>query len=301
MILVGIGLLFAFASMACLTWALWPDMRSRLVRQRMYHEINVDERPTLLSQLAQMLEPMHRFLPTGWYSTHMRRRLEAAGKARMQPLHFLVLQEMGMIAGLTCYLLMRGLEHVNVGWLALFLAGGFFVPYLWLSSAIQTRRQSISRDLPELVDLLSLCVDAGMDFMNALGRVVKEFRPCSTTEELGIAIQEVRVGKRRRDALRAFSSRVQTPEASSFSRTLIQADRMGTGISEALRILSEDMRIQRYNWAERFAQQAPVKMLLPLLFSLASALIIVAGPILMQFLKGGFSVSNYSAGAQSEQ
>jgi tight adherence protein C len=137
--------------------------------------------------------------------------------------------------------------------------------------------------------------------MNALGRIVKEFRKCPTTEELSILIQEVRVGKRRRDALRSFSARVQTAEASSFSRTLVQADRMGTGIAEALQVLSEDMRLARYHWAERFAQQAPVKMLVPLLFSLASAMIIVAGPILGQFLQGGFSAAQYNLSAAGEK
>ena len=100
----------------------------------------------------------------------------------------------------------------------------------------------------------------------------------------------MRVGKRRRDALRGFATRLQTPEATSFARTLIQVDRMGTGLAEALKVLSEDMRIQRYHWAERFAQKAPMKMLVPLLFSLAAALIVVAGPILVQFFRGGFSV-----------
>ena len=120
-------------------------------------------------------------------------------------------------------------------------------------------------------------------------------------EELGVVLQEVRVGKRRRDALRAFSVRVQTPEASAFSRTLVQADRMGTGIAEALKVLSEDMRLQRYHWAERFAQQAPLKMLVPLLFSLAAALIIVAGPILGQFLQGGFSAPQFTLDAGRPQ
>jgi len=136
------------------------------------------------------------------------------------------------------------------------------------------------------VDLLSLCVGAGGDFMGALNRIVREFRPCPVREELGILLQEVRVGKRRRDALRAFAVRLKCPEASTFARTLIQVDRMGTGLAEALTILSEDMRLQRYHWAERFAQQAPLKMLIPLIFSLGAAMIIVAGPIMIQFFRG---------------
>src|SRR6185295_12836425 len=213
-------------------------------------------------------------------------KIEAAG-LRMTAIQFLVLQEIGAITGLFLYTLLIGFDRMSLPALIVFLLGGFWVPSFWLGQRVNTRKFTISRDLPEIVDLLSLCVDAGLDFMNALNKIVREFRRCPTTEELGIVLQEVRVGKRRRDALRAFSARIQTPETSSFTRTLVQADRMGTGIAEALRVLSEDMRLQRYHWAERFAQQAPMKMLLPLMLSLASALTIVTGPILGQFLSGG--------------
>ncbi len=293
-ILAILNLLLVFSAVVCFVWGLQPDASAQALRQRMLSEMAPEDRPTFLGQLAVLLEPINRYLPTTWYLARLKSRLEAGGM-RVSPIQFFVLQEMGMLTGALAYIVTMGAGHLNVGWLALFLVMGFFVPSFWLKNRTQNRRQSISRDLPELVDLLSLCVDAGMDFMNALTRVTKEFRRCATTEELGIALQEVRVGKRRRDALRAFSARVQTPETSSFSRTLIQADRMGTGISEALRILSEDMRVARYHWAERFAAQAPVKMLIPLLFSLASALIIVGGPILVQFLGGGFAVSSYSS------
>ena len=290
---IALGL--AFASIMCLTWSALPNLSARTVRQRLFAEEHAQVGSSLLNQLTDVMDPINRLLPTSWYSVFTWRRLEAAG-LRLAPMHFFVLQEMGALTGVLIYMATMGLEHFNVGWLTIFVSMGFFVPYLWLTGRIQHRRESISRDLPEVVDLLSLCVDAGIDFMNALGRVVKEFRFCPTTEELGLVIQEVRVGKRRRDALRAFSTRVQTPEASSFSRTLVQADRMGTGIAEALRILSEDMRIQRYHWAERFAQRAPLKMLIPLLLSLAAALIIVAGPILIQFLQGGFGLPGITHG-----
>ncbi len=289
------GLVLVFVCVACLVLGLVPDVSKRLMRQRVLAEVaKAEARPTWLSQLTDFLAPINRYLPTGWYSVHIWKRLDAAGM-KLPPMHFFVLQEIGAATGLGLYFVFFRWGHLNVGWSALFVVVVFFIPYIWLNFRIQTRRLSIARDLPEVVDLLSLCVDAGLDFMDSLGRVTKEFRRCPTTEELTLMIQEVRVGKRRRDALRAFSRRVQMPAASSFSRTLVQADRMGTGITEALRILSEDMRIQRYHWAERFAQQAPLKMLIPLLFSLASALIIVAGPILVQFLKGGFDISNYAA------
>lgn len=296
--LVGTALALVFGSVTLIAWAMLPDVAQREMRQRVMSEMMYqEERPDIWAQLARMLAPINRYLPTSWYFVHVSKKLDAAGK-RMPAIHFLVQQEIGAITGLIFYLVFFGMrEHINIGWLISFTVGGFLVPYFWLSNRIQGRRLSISRDLPELVDLLSLCVDAGLDFMDSLNRVTREYRQCPTTEELNLVIQEVRVGKRRRDALRAFSSRLQVPEASSFSRTLIQADRMGTGITEALRILSEDMRVQRYHWAERFAQQAPLKMLLPLLFSLASALVIVAGPIMLQFLNGGFNFTSYTESA----
>lgn len=291
-----VSLVLFFLSFAILAWSLLPDVSKQMIRRRVFAEVAVEGRVTLLGQMTAILTPLNRWLPTTWYADHYRRQLEAGGM-RMSPVSFLVLQEIGAAFGVFAYALLMDAERLQAGWLAVFVVAGFLVPTVWLSNHIQARRMTVSRDLPEVVDLLNLCVDAGIDFMSSLGRIVREYRRCPTTEELGIVIQEVRVGKRRRDALRAFSTRVQTPEASAFSRTLVQADRMGTGIAEALKVLSEDMRLQRYHWAERFAQQAPLKMLLPLLFSLAAALIIVAGPILGQFLQGGFSAPQFTLDA----
>ncbi len=287
-----VSLVCLFVAVECLVWALLPDASKRLIRRRVFTEVAAERRVSLLDQLTSALAPVNRWLPTGWYAAYFRKQLEAGG-LRIGPAHFLVLQELGAVAGVLVYVVTLGGGHLNAGWLALFVLIGACVPYVWLTNHIADRRLTISRDLPEVVDLIGLCVDAGIDFMNSLGRIVKEFRPCPATDELGIVLQEVRIGKRRRDALRAFAARVQTAEANSFSRTLVQADRMGTGIAEALQVLSEDMRLARYHWAERFAQQAPLKMLMPLLFSLAAALIIVAGPILGQFLKGGFAAPKF--------
>ena len=138
---------------------------------------------------------------------------------------------------------------------------------------------------------------AGSDFMGALERIVKEYRPCPIRDELGITLQEVKLGKRRRDALRSFAKRLQIPEASTFARTLIQVDRMGTGLADAMYILSEDMRLERHNWADRYAQQAPLKLLLPLVLSLAAAMTVVAAPIMVKFMRGGLMTGSGMGGA----
>lgn len=275
----------AFVAAVLVIWAILPNQDSRLVRQRIYSEVSAIKEPSLFARLAAALGPLNAKLPTTAYVRKTTQTLEAAG-LRLPALQFLVIQEFGALSGALGYLALTG-RKFDLLWFGVWCFIGFMLPTFWLNNRIKERRLTVTRDLPEVVDLLTLCVGAGSDFMGAMNRIVREFRPCPVREELSILLQEVRVGKRRRDALRAFAQRLQTPETSTFARTLIQVDRMGTGLAEALTILSEDMRLSRYHWAERFAQQAPMKMLMPLLFSLGAAMVIVAGPILFQFMRGG--------------
>lgn len=168
------------------------------------------------------------------------------------------------------------------------LAVGFFLPDYWLNQKIKARQSHIRKELPNVIDLLNLCVSAGLDFMLAVNRVVKDLRPTDLTRELAEVYRQTQMGKSRRDALREFSLRVHTPEVHSFVRTLLQADRMGTPMSEALKMQAEDMRVRRFHAGEAAALKAPIKLLLPLFaFILPVVLILVAGPILIQFSKQG--------------
>lgn len=275
---------FLFA--VSLSWALLPDGSLRLVRRRIYSEVQAAKEPSLLAQLSEKLEPINRRLASGWYMDWMSKRLVAAG-LQVPPLQQLLVQQAGACCGVTVYIVMMRKDPFNLGMLLVFAVIGFFIPSIRLDGQIRVRRRTFQRDMPEMVDLLTLCVAAGNDFMSALSRIVREFRPCPLREELAIVVKEIQLGQRRSEALRNFAQRVQTPEASAFARTLIQADRMGTGLAEAMSILSEDIRIQRYNWSERFAQQAPMKMLIPLIFCLGSAMAIVSGPVLIKFFRGG--------------
>lgn len=172
--------------------------------------------------------------------------------------------------------------------LVLALIVGFFIPDVWLHGRIGARHKAIVRLLPEVVDLLGLCMGAGLDFLGALNRVVAAKAPGPQKEplleELSLVIQEIKFGKRRGDALKAMGARVGLPELSSFVRTLVQADRMGTPIAEVLSAHSEDVRFERYNRAERAALKAPIKILVPLIFCILPCVaIIVAAPVFIQF------------------
>jgi len=172
----------------------------------------------------------------------------------------------------------------------LFFVLGFFSPDLWLRSKIQKRKAAILRELPVVIDLLNICVGAGLDFMVAVNRVIEEFQSCVLISEFRIMVQEMKMGSSRRDALKNLTKRVDSPELISFVRILLQADRMGTPVGEVLKMQSEEMRIRRFQRGEEMALKAPIKLLLPLLiFIMPVVLIIVAGPIMIQFTKGGLS------------
>lgn len=166
---------------------------------------------------------------------------------------------------------------------------GFIIPDIWLNLKIKRRQTEIRRDLPMVIDLLNLCVNSGLDFMLAVNRVVRDFKKCPLTDELSEVWRETRMGASRRDALQHLSKRINIVEMSSFVRTLLQADRMGSPMGEALKIQSEEIRLRRYLQGEEMALKAPIKLLLPLIiFILPAVLVIVAGPIFLQFMRGGF-------------
>lgn len=166
---------------------------------------------------------------------------------------------------------------------------GWLLPKWWLRSAVARRKRVILRVLPEVVDLLALCVGAGLDFLGSLNRVVtaKAFSREPIIEELTIVLQEMKLGKRRADALKDMAKRINLQEMNSFVRTVVQADRMGTPIADVLVVHAEDVRLQRFVRAEREALKAPLKLLVPLIFFIMPCVAIIVGaPIFLQFMHG---------------
>ncbi len=215
---------------------------------------------------------------------NLHKRLASANKI-VSASQFMALKFL-MAAGLPAIALI--LLHAELPLLIMAMAIGFIMPDLWLNGRIKKRRTLILKDLPLVIDLLNICVGAGLDFMVAVNRVIKEFRPCALIEEMKIMTQEIQMGSSRRDALKNMAARINNPEISSFVRTLLQADRIGTPISDALKMQSEEIRGRWFQRGEEMALKAPIKLLFPLMmFILPVVLIIVAGPILIQFTRGG--------------
>ncbi|MFA6349806.1 MAG: type II secretion system F family protein [Candidatus Omnitrophota bacterium] len=167
------------------------------------------------------------------------------------------------------------------------LAAGYFLPEIYLNQQIKKRKYAIARLLPETVDLLSLCVEAGLDFATALGWIINKVPSNPILEEFSFVLEEIKWGKPRTQALKDMAKRLNIPEISSFVQTLVQAERMGTPVAEAFTILSEDTRTQRFHRGERIALQAPMKILIPLIFCILPVIgIIIGGPIFLQFMGG---------------
>ena len=156
-------------------------------------------------------------------------------------------------------------------------------PLMWLRGTLKKRHLAIMQALPFVLDLLTLSVEAGMDFMSALQRNCDRRKLDPLNEELIRMTREIQMGTARRIALRNMAERVRQSDLKAVSFALIQADELGVPIAPILRIQSEQLRARRFDRAERLANEAPVKMLGPLLLCIFPAvLIVLLAPILLE-------------------
>lgn len=162
--------------------------------------------------------------------------------------------------------------------------GGFFLPHLMLSSRITRRQTEIRKAMPDALDLLTICVEAGLGFDAAMSKVSEKWE-----NELSLAftraIREVQLGKVRREALRDMADRLGIPEMTSFVAAIIQSEQLGVSMAKVLRIQSDQMRMKRRQRAEEEAHKAPVKMLIPMaLLIFPSIMIIILTPAAIQIM-----------------
>ena len=164
------------------------------------------------------------------------------------------------------------------------LAVGIYLPFFLLNRKIKARRHSMVRDLPDVLDLLTVCVEAGLGFDGALHKLSEKMKG-ALVEEFTRLLSEIRVGVPRRNALLAMAARCNIEDVSVFVTSLIQADQLGVGIGNVLRVQSAAMREKRRQRAQEAAMKAPVKMLLPLvMFIFPTIFVILLGPAMIQVI-----------------
>ncbi len=182
-----------------------------------------------------------------------------------------------------------------VALLAILAIIGFYLPNLWILFKTARRKEMIINGFPDALDLMVVCVEAGMGLDSAITRVAKEIELNNKvlSDELNIYNLEMRGGKLRRDALKNLAMRTGVPEVSNLATLLIQTDKFGTSIGQALKVYSDTMRTQRFQRAEERAAKIPVKLIFPLiLFIFPSLFVAILGPAAISvyriFVQGGF-------------
>ena len=265
------------------------------------------ERPRPLEELElerpfseRVLQPMFRsvtrklarFTPKANREKVKQLLLEAGSPNNLGPTEFTGLRlGMALLLGGTALLIVfftgSSLKPINV--LGLPIPGillfpvpmgymGYQFPGIWLKSKIRKRKKEIQKTLPDAIDLLTISVEAGLGFDQALMRVAEKWDN-ALSQEFGRMLQEVRIGKPRREALREVAIRCGVEDLRVFISSMVQADQLGVSITTVLRVQSQQMRIRRRQRAEEQAQKAPIKMIFAMVFLIFPAMyVIILGP-----------------------
>jgi tight adherence protein C len=199
---------------------------------------------------------------------------------------FLAAKELSTVTGIIFYLILfkmptSGLSLTVMLSMALL---GWFIPNLILNGHIKDREKKIIRELPYILDLLTVSVEAGLDFMQAVERVVQVLKKGVLVQELGIMHKGLQMGDTRKAVLRQLAYRTEVADVKAVVSALIQADQLGTGIGTVLRTVSSQARTQRSQRAEKMAGEATVKLLFPLMLIFAAVMLIILGPVALQIL-----------------
>jgi tight adherence protein C len=230
-----------------------------------------------LGEISTRFTPQHVLEST-------RKRLEMAGNpGRMDASTFLILHFVGavVVGGLIFVISLFSKTFtlpVKLLLVLVFTVLGYFLPDLLLRSRINARQKSVRKAMPDALDLLTICVEAGLGFDAAMAKVHEKW-----DNELALAfgrvIREIQLGKLRRDALRDMAERLGLAEMTSFVAAVIQSEMLGVSMAKVLRIQSDQMRVRRRQRAEELAHQAPIKMIFPMgLLIFPSLMIILLTP-----------------------
>lgn len=166
----------------------------------------------------------------------------------------------------------------NMGITFAFVMLGFSIPNLMISGKVTRRQNEVRKSLPDALDLLTICVEAGLGFEGAMKKVQEKWDN-ELSLAFGRALKEIQLGKIRREAMRDMADRIGAREMDSFVAAVIQSEQLGVSMAKILRIQSDDMRVKRRQYAEAEAQKAPVKMLFPMVFLIfPTIMLILLGP-----------------------
>jgi tight adherence protein C len=242
-----------------------------------------------LGQIALKFTPQNAVQTTS-------RKLELAGSpARLDPTMFMALRFLGIGLGFAILFLSTiappGSFLKGKGLLYGIPASalGFYLPELWLSSRINRRQKEIRNAMPDALDLLTICVEAGLGFDAAMAKVHEKWDN-GLSIAFGRVLREITLGKLRREALHDMAERLGIAEMTSFVAAVIQSEQLGVSMGKVLRIQSDQMRVKRRQRAEEEAHKAPIKMLIPMAFLIfPSICIVLFTPAIIMLMQSALS------------
>ncbi len=240
-----------------------------------------------LTDLAQKMTPQHTMQA-------MEKKLRVSGLLyKISPAQFFTIRIISLVIGFALgFVLLATSPTATVQTKLMMLGGGallgYLLPDLYVSSKTRTRQAEVLKALPDALDLLTICVEAGLGFDAAMSKVAEKW-----DNELSLAfrraVQEMQLGKLRREALRDMAESLDVSDVTSFVAAIVQADQLGVSMAKVMRIQSDQMRMKRRQRAEEKARQAPVKIMIPLVFFIFPTIfIILLGPAVLQVKDVGF-------------
>jgi tight adherence protein C len=293
-LLLAVGLLFISVAVAAGYLTLDVLARRAPARQRLHEAgeaIGVIETSLPLADAAldPRLARASRFLPKSPKEmSRLRKRMARAGYRSPMALVIYSIAELAlpvMLLLLCLYLLGQSQGLLLGGLLALL---GYMIPGFWLARQVTRRRKLIANGLPDALDLLIVCVEAGMGLDQAIAKASEELAVShpALSEELVIITTEIRAGKPRMEAFKNFAERTKVDDVRQLVSMLVQTDRFGTSIAQALRTQAEVSRTKRRQRAEERAAKIGVKLVFPLVFFLFPAMYVVTlGPAVIRFVR----------------
>jgi len=247
-----------------------------------------EEKPAIRDRIQQALDPLSRALPVSPTDVSQTRAwlIQAGYRDARHVRFYLGLRVLFAALGLAAVILFAGIDSM------LLLVGvpalGFFLPRFFLKRAMKERQRRIRLALPDALDLTVICVEAGLALDQALMRVGEDLQHAhpELSGEFHLFNLETRAGKPRAEALRNLAARTGVDDVRGLVGTLIQTDRFGTSVAQALRVHSDSLRTERRQRAEEQAAKTTVKMIIPLvLFVLPSLIFVTVGPAVIQLMK----------------
>ena len=235
-------------------------------------ELSLTARERILTPMVRRFGTfVSRFAPQQMLEQTTKQLEQAAWKTSASEFMVLTVVSILVFTGLGWWLALTGRPLLSaLGGLVL----GAIMPRMMLKSAVDRRKDAIIKKLPDAIDLMTICVDAGLTFDGAMTKVDEKWED-PLSEEFGRVVYEIQLGKTRRQSLRDMTERLEVPDVQTFVASILQADQLGVSIGKVLRIQSDQMRVRRRQRAEEKAQQAPVKMLFPMVFLIFPSLFIV--------------------------